>query len=688
MKNIILISLTLRNFKGITDLSVEFGKETNIFGANESGKSTICTAFYWLLTGKDEFDRKDYEIKNTSRKELNSQSHEVEGTFIVDGREVKLKRAYLEKWVKKRGQSQREFEGHQNEFYVNDTPCATAGEFQDRVNEIIPAEILKLITNPLYFNSLKPEDQRRGLLKIAGEITTEDIISSISDHGRDFTKLLAVITNGDKLEDYKKRLAAKRNDLKKSAVEYGPKIEELTRTMPEGKDWPVIQSEINTLRTEYTSIDDIISNHQKALSEKQRGITNLRNQVFEKESQITSIREKIKQETQHQHNLGSNKVELGKKALAYAEAGVKEGEDAIVDRNKKIEKLKQEIAQADQKIAQHKAAWDKINSEKFEFDEEACKCPTCKQSLPDSDVEEQKEALRKNFNESVLKRKAAEVAGANSAKESKKSAEDKIGAIETEITSLHTSLATLEDKATELRTQLSLLEDAEKNKPAFDLDAAVSILMDKNADALNLQDEISELQKEITSATAALGEQPSFDTEKARKQEILSKVDDLNKILGLKETIEKMTARIEQLHKEESATAQAIADIEQEEFNLESFLRAKMDILESRVNEMFKYVKFRLFEKQVNGGIADTCICEYNGVPFGTLNTAARIWAGIDVVNTFSKHFGISAPIFIDNRESITLIPDTESQVVSLIVSPADKSLRLESVSENQTLFA
>jgi Predicted ATP-dependent endonuclease of the OLD family len=51
-REIALKNLKLKNFKGIKDLNIGFSKETNIFGENASGKTTIFDAFTWLLFDK------------------------------------------------------------------------------------------------------------------------------------------------------------------------------------------------------------------------------------------------------------------------------------------------------------------------------------------------------------------------------------------------------------------------------------------------------------------------------------------------------------------------------------------------------------------------------------------------------------------------------------------------------------
>lgn len=58
-----LISLTLRDFRGVREFSAQFdGKDAVVYGQNGSGKSTLVMAFLWLLYGKDARGRADYQI--------------------------------------------------------------------------------------------------------------------------------------------------------------------------------------------------------------------------------------------------------------------------------------------------------------------------------------------------------------------------------------------------------------------------------------------------------------------------------------------------------------------------------------------------------------------------------------------------------------------------------------------------
>ena len=76
MKQVIIQRMTLVNFKGIRDLTIEFQPSvTSIFGANGSGKTTIFDAFTWVLFGKDSKDRKNFDIKTLDASGAVSYTH-------------------------------------------------------------------------------------------------------------------------------------------------------------------------------------------------------------------------------------------------------------------------------------------------------------------------------------------------------------------------------------------------------------------------------------------------------------------------------------------------------------------------------------------------------------------------------------------------------------------------------------
>jgi len=684
MKNVILISLRLLNFKGIRDLSILFNGDTNVFGSNEAGKSTIYTAFTWLLTGKDEFDRKDYEIKNTKHKELNSQAHEVEAILSVNGKDERLKRVYLEKWTKPKGQSTKVFEGHKTEFYYNDVPCS-ASEYQSKVDAIIDAAKIKLVTNPTYFNTLPWQDQRRGLIGIAGVITDAMIFDEITTVDNKYFNLINILNSGKNAEEYKKELAAKKLLLKKASVEFQPRIDELKRGLPEGKDWKSIDSQISAKQGEIALIDELLTSATKALNEKQRGLVFKQKNLHEKQTALSSIRFKIKSELQNKQNESAGEIDKVQRQIKSINDTILFLQKEDTTRETNIASYQSQLQAKNKVIETLRTDWSTINAEKFEFDESKCECPTCKQALPTEQIETQKAELLTNFNTSKQRRKDAKVAESNQVKAEIKQLEEKIESLNQQNNA--DAILAEQNKIPALNTKLSTLQLTAGKKQVDDLETAVDALMALNGDAMNIKEEIEQIEIDIKLETEALGVDEDAETHKLRKATIQADIDQLRKQLGDKEVIDRTNKRISELEKEEQANAQAIADLEQQEFEVETYTRAKMDILEKRVNSMFHYVKFRMFETQVNGGIAETCVCEYNGVPYPTLNTAAKLLAGLDVLNTLSDFYGIHAPVFCDNRESVTFIPDCKSQIISLYVSPEDKKLRIEPASKKAFAF-
>ncbi len=64
-----------------------------------------------------------------------------------------------------------------------------------------------------------------------------------------------------------------------------------------------------------------------------------------------------------------------------------------------------------------------------------------------------------------------------------------------------------------------------------------------------------------------------------------------------------------------------------------------------------------------------TCKATHKSVPYSDLNRAAKANVGLDIINTLSRHYGVSAPIFFDNRERVNHLIDTPSQLIKLIVT-------------------
>lgn len=629
-----LKNITLLNFKGIRNFNAEFSDITNITGDNGTGKTTIFDAFTWLLFGKNSEDAKDFNIKtlDANNQPIHKLSHEVEAVLSVDGREMKFRRCYREKWTKKRGSAIEEFTGHETTYYVDDVPLSQK-EFQSRVDFMMNEAIAKMITNPLYFNQLKWQERRGVLEAMAGKISDADIVGS----NEAFVKLIAEIGN-ESLVNFKKKIAAQKAKIKETLDLIPARIDEAQRSKPEAFDYQGIRNAIGGVEAEIKGIDEAIENKSKALELEYRKIQDAQKQLNELHLEL---------------NIAQAENQRGKQDRINELSGL------IRDAESKLDVAKREINTLQSQITGHKAAverlhihntslrndWAAENAKTLTIDEHALNCPTCKQALPEEQRTNTVETLTKNFNDAKA-RKLNEINAQGVAnKEEIAKREKQIGELESKVSELQSTVNQQEMLLPGLKSNLTQIQEA-------------AVVDSERVKAVKAKIEAFEMP-----------EAPVIDNDelKQKKQELQNDLKELNVKLATEEQIKKVEERINELEVQERTQANELAELEKKEFTLAAFSKAKVEAIENRINGKFKVVKFKMFEQQINGGETEACECMVNGVPYSDVNTAGKINAGIDIINALTKHYNISAPIFIDNRESVIELLPCKSQIINLI---------------------
>ena len=248
-----LLSLHLRNFKGIQDFTLDArGKSLDIYGDNATGKTTLFDAYLWLLFGKDSQGQTAFEIKTLTPdgETLHGLEHEVEGVFLINGQEISLKKVYHEVWAKRRGEAHAQFTGHTTDYFFMDVPVSKA-EYDKRISGIVDEKIFRLLSNPMHFNEqLNWQERRKILLDVCGDISDEEVIAS---DGR-LAKLQDVLGRYS-IEDYRKKLAADRARINKRLNEIPVRISEVQRILDETEelDEENIRAELAKLRQQQTA---------------------------------------------------------------------------------------------------------------------------------------------------------------------------------------------------------------------------------------------------------------------------------------------------------------------------------------------------------------------------------------------------------------------------------------------------
>ena len=190
------------------------------------------------------------------------------------------------------------------------------------------------------------------------------------------------------------------------------------------------------------------------------------------------------------------------------------------------------------------------------------------------------------------------------------------------------------------------------------------------SDRINtLSGELADMVMESNEVIKKLrGEKETLQAELEAQQAIISK----------ESLLEYTRNRIDELREDAKTAAGCIESIERMLYLLDEFTRYKTRFVEDSINNQFSTARFRLFREQANGGIEERCDVVFDGVPYIGLNSGAKINVGIDIINTLSRHYGVSVPLFVDNAESVTKLESTATQLVRLVVSESDKKLRCE----------
>jgi len=640
---ILITRLVLHNFKGAKHLEVPLNPEMNaITGRNATCKTTIFDAFAWALFGKDSEDRTDFNVKtlNADGEPEHRLEHSVELTMKVDDQKITFKRVLEEKWTKPKGQKEAIFSGHETSYYVNEVPCSMK-EYNLKVETICRPDVFKFITNPLYFPSMPWNKQREILTVIAGTMPEVQPSEALAE-------LLGRIT-GKTLKEYKAEIKKKKdlaqaeldgieprikeNDLKKSAV------------LELGYDYPAIEKNISAIQHEISGVDQTISEVAK-----QKDAAGQKRMSIQQEiNNLKIAQQRIETEVRIAANGAGETAKIEFERLT---AQLKAKQTAKTDTEATIRSENANLTVIEKKITDLRAEWHTENDKRMNVSDDILACPTCGREFEESQVEEKKAALALKFNESKARR-LAEIETEGKALATRK---DKITAL---ILSLTSDLSKIETEIFELTQQR---EAAEKALPQEVV--SISPLLEAHEEYQKNLTEIARLEQSLTTITV-----PGVETYQAKRRELDADLSRLNAVLSTKNTITECDTRIEQLKSNQRKLAQVIADYERDENTIMDYTRTYVRIVEERVNSMFKIARFKMFNILINGSEEETCECMVDGVPFRDLNNGMKITAGFDIINTLSDYYHIYAPIFLDNAESLSVLPETRSQVIGLYVT-------------------
>ena len=640
-----------QNFKGFDSIAIKPNfANISIYGDNETGKTTLFDMFLWLLFGKDSLNHPEFDIKPIDQKTGEVKHNLItEVTAIIEheGTEHELKKAYYEKWTKNRKTKIDTLTGHTNDYWFDDAPM-TETEYKRKISEFVDENVFKMVTNPLFVNEkMIWTDRRKLLIDICGDVDP-DLIFQENPGLRVIEEEIKRMT----FDKYRESLSEKRKALNKQVEDTQTRIDENNKSIADFADidFEVLEATISDLEKEILKVDKDIVNagtgtdigaQSLAMARKETQLINLKNKANEKNNaSIRSIKTKFEDLESENYELQKERARIG---------------DRIVSKKRESEETKKTLDKL-------RTKWVEINESEFQEPKSPDNCPTCGKpwDKDEKKVQEARETFNFEKSESLAKISS----------EAKDIHKPLLAQQLKEIQDMQKKLAEKDDLYTlnseELKKAGEKYEDARKK--LFDIET---------------DEEYIKGSKELEAMKANLKQQqddiaPRIKQLEDGKAEVKTEIDRLKQELDKKYQPERAQKRIDELKAEMKDVSKQLDIIDEKMDLTDQYLTAQVNIMEMNIEKHFKIARFKMFDIQVNGALKPCCIAIHDGVSYWSMNNAARIINGLDIINTLVKHYNFNAPVFIDNAEAVTKYIDTDYQLIKLIVSEKDKKLRIE----------
>lgn len=643
MKKILIDKICLRYFKGVENKEIVLGDNINVLkGRNGIGKSTIADAISWVLFGTNQAGATKFGIKTKDKdgREIEDVAHSVEISLSVQDEQEGMMCYVLTRTLTET----RKDDGSvtNNYTYKVDGEVETAGDFKKVVDAICPEEVFRLCSSPYSFTQMDWSEQRKRLNEMFGVPSVEDVTGG--DKKYDAIKELLEKDDVDKIL---KHLNYKRKEVQKNLDEVPVRLEALKNVLPKAEDWAAVEKlilekrkEITETRKNLNTIDnggaDFIRKYQNI------SILNLdhkRKRIMEESAQLR-LGEIIK--------ANAEAKTACKKAVAEAEQNIEDLKQKLKSFDVALVKCDARMNELDAEKADGKEKWKLIKARTWEWNEDDAFCPTCKQALPEDQVQKIMEESKKAF----LNNQASDL----------KKLGDDAARIKEEVKKCeeNTEYFKTQQKATQLdKAEAELIEARkalEKQTKKEEEKVSVETLLAEKPEYKQVCDRIKKIEAEQEKpADEGMSEEDKklkADVEKKLK-DLESEREVLASRLAVKAQWEKVNAQIVGLQEERTQWKEQIDALDEKIKAASDFQKRSCEVLEENVNRRFKLVRWKMFRRQLDGTDKPWCECSVDGVPYSDLNTAAKINAGLDITSTLKQYYGVDVPCVIDNAETV-----------------------------------
>ena len=668
-----LKSLHLENFKGAKDKTYEFGKNTRVSGMNRLGKTTIATAWYWLLADRN------YELvsnPNIRPDDVEECVPTVTAVLDVDGKEITIAK------MQKRKVGKPDVNGISkvtltNTYEINSVP-KTERDFKADLEELgLSFDNFLVCSHPDVFTGQKQADMRKVLFKMASAKTDAEIAATSEDTA-DAAKLL---------ESYKfEEIEAMNNASKKKAVEQLDAIPNQIIGLEKAKvDVDVAEQELAKADLERK----IVEADQKIASAG-NAVENLRQEEMQLQFDMSGIMQTMNRELSNQKsNIDAdlcgckNELDHFKATISLKEKQIADNAKAIADADAERKKLGEQYNA--EKVRVFDEAPYRFDESKWVFDESTTVCSLCGQTLPAEKIEQLRAEFenRKELAKADAARRLADAKNNFIAQKNSNLEEIKAKGF-----AKKNLIEELTKKNSDLQAEIDTLKKQEQEAAARKEELSKQLAeipeeadYTQNEEYVKLKARHDEVLAEIERLQAADDAALAAALE-AEKSDLKSRLEEVNKIIAQAANNIRIDEQIADMQQKQREYEQAKADAEKILHQLKKVSKRKNELLVEEINQHFGIVSWKLFDYQNNCEYKDVCVPMVDGKEFGvTTNTGREIQAKLDICNSFQKFFDMYVPIFLDGAESLNneYIPAVDTQLILLTVSE-DKQLKVEGV--------
>lgn len=615
---LIFKEINIKNFKGISELHLDFTDKKNILeGENGIGKTSVLDAITWCLFGKNFADEKLFKITPII--------DEVEQTNLITSVELKLNNTLIE----------RIWDNSKATIKVDGVKFGIR-EFNDYLRDkfLITDEEFKSLSNTDYIPKLHWRDLRNLIMGLVGEITNEEVYTR-GDFSliKDKIESVGIEKTVEDIKTSKSNLSNEIKRLQGNIDQKNSDIQELVVDEEEQKQLVLKKEELKKQIDEYNVLKDKKASQNLDISK----LNKLQSDLSANETEQGRLRA---DNIEYQKTYDSSNIDIS----LIKQNKIKDIENKVNYIKQDIERLNLEKSTL---IADREELRQKYNEEvNREIKVENNTCKACGQPLPEEKIQD---VLSK------LKEESKSLANGYVAK-----AKEKL----TRMEEIDLLISNYNEKINLLNKEIEEVENEQIDpNQESDIQKQMKANMERNAEKLSaLIDDAKDLEKNIADLKEIISKHEVIEIGDASS--LQNELEEIINKLAVSETLNKFKEQLKILQDDYSNLLKEKELLNDKEQQVILFNNTKAEMLKERVKHNFKLADFITQEETKDGKLVETFKIAINGIEYNALNTGHKILVALDLIDNIQRMKDKRLPILIDGLGELTRLPELETQVI------------------------